>query len=685
MISLVVPTFKERKNIERLVERAGAALAAAGEPFELIIVDDDSPDGTGDEVRRLQTSRPWLQLLVRKNERDLSTAVIAGWRVATGDVLGCMDADLQHPPEVLGAMIARLKQTQADIVVGSRHVTGGGVSNWSLARRFVSWTATLMATFILPGTLGKVLDPMSGFFLLRRRVVDRVALNPIGYKILLEVLARGDYDRVEEVPFVFEERVEGGSKMDSKTVLYYLVHLVCIAIETGEARRMLKYGLVGLSGAVVNFAVALGLEARYGVPLPTANLPAVGAAILNNFIWNDLFTFWETRQSQPGLGNWFKRLAAFALFSFAGSALNVVLVAVLTFVGLPHMLCLLIGIAVAGLFNFFVNSNVTWRAWWNRHLLARTQAPETQLDPVEMHGLGKVACNFCGAEKYKILYPGDPRQLGDLPAQAFRCTSEGHGDFTNIVQCGQCGLLYQNPRETEAITEAKYAGVVDPTYEQEAEGRRRTFRIVLDRIRQHAAPPGRVLDIGCYIGVFLDVARAAGWQTAGVEPSTWAAGKAAAQGHAVSNSSLQNFEAAESFDLVTLWDVVEHLHDPQEQLRLAFRALKPGGVFALSTMNVGSLFAKLAGRHWPMYMRMHYYYFTPATLGRMLTAAGFEVLAVEPHQRVVSLRYLIRKVFSLLGPLAVVGRVIGYPLGGIFVTVDFGDNMNVYCRRPAGK
>ncbi|HUK52681.1 MAG TPA: polyprenol monophosphomannose synthase, partial [Candidatus Binatia bacterium] len=230
MISVVIPTYKERANIGRLVERTGAALATLGEEFELIIVDDNSPDGTGEEVRRLAAEgRPWLRLLVRENERDLSTAVIAGWRIARGEILGCMDADLQHPPETLPKLVQELRRTGADIVVGSRYVAGGGVSHWSLFRRFISWSATLMASLILPGTLGRVHDPMSGFFVVRRAVLERVALNPIGYKILLEVLAKGNYARVLEVPYVFEERSKGGSKMSSKTVFQYLAHLMRIS------------------------------------------------------------------------------------------------------------------------------------------------------------------------------------------------------------------------------------------------------------------------------------------------------------------------------------------------------------------------------------------------------------------------------------------------------------------------
>lgn len=687
MISLVVPTFKERANIEALVEGAGAALRETGEEFELIIVDDDSPDGTAEEVRRLQASRPWLRLLVRENERDLSTAVIAGWRIARGDILGCMDADLQHPPERLPDLALRMRETQADIVVGSRHVRGGGVSDWSLLRRFVSWTATLLAGFILPGTLGQVRDPMSGFFLLRSRVLERSALNPIGYKILLEVLAKGDYTRVVEVPFVFEERARGGSKMSAKTVLHYLAHLLCISLETGEADRMVRYALVGLSGAGVNFfSTLLFFEGRLGWPWALASAGGVALAIVNNFTWNDLFTFWETRKAEPGLGHTLARFARFTLFSGAAVLLNLLLVGLLHgLLGLPQAPSLGMAILVAGAFNFFLNANLTWRAWWNRKLLARTVSEEGRRAAAGQDGLVYVPCNLCRAEQYKLLYAGDPRHNSRVTPQTFRCTSEQHGDYTNIVQCSSCGLLYENPREQETEIEQQYEAVEDPTYDRETQGRIFTFSRLLDDLsRFRPANGGRMLDIGCYTGVFLDLARQRGYETHGVEPSAWAARKAQEKGHRVVNAPLRKAALpAGNFDLVTIWDVIEHLHDPLGQLKEACRLLKPGGLFGLSTMDVSSLFAKILGRRWPWYMRMHFYYFTPGTITRMLKEAGFEVLAIERHKRIVSLRYLLQKAAANLGPLAILGRVAGLPFGRVYVTVDFGDIMNVFARRPS--
>lgn len=373
VISLVVPTYNERLNIEALVQRSGKTLASTGRTFELIIVDDDSPDGTADAVRSLQAIRPWLKLLVRKNERGLSTAVIAGWRISRGDVLGCMDADLQHPPEMLTKLVERMGTSGADIVVASRHVRGGGVSDWSLARRFVSWTATLMATLILPGTLGKIRDPMSGFFLLRRRVIRGAELKPLGYKILLEVLAKGDYTRIVEVPFVFEERAQGGSKIGPSTMWHYVAHLARISLETGEAVRMAKFALVGLSGAVMNLFCYRLLVAVPGWAVWAAASGAAGLALVNNFIWNEKFTFWETHEAAPGWGQIWRRFLAFALFSGVGFLINVGIILLLVgTLRVPWLPGVIAGIGLAGAWNFFTNSNLTWRAWWDRKILSKT-------------------------------------------------------------------------------------------------------------------------------------------------------------------------------------------------------------------------------------------------------------------------------------------------------------------------
>lgn len=689
-ISLVVPTYNEHANIPELVRRAGKVLAACSEVYELIIVDDDSPDGTADEVRRLQADFPWLSLLVRKHERDLSTAVIAGWRIAKGEVLGCMDGDLQHPPELLPVMFDALLRNRTDVVVASRHLTGGGVSKWNLARRFISWTATLMATCILPGTLGKVRDPMSGFFLLRRAVVDRAPLNPLGYKILLEVLAKGDFSQVQEVPFIFEERIRGGSKLGLRTVLNYLLHLLRISVETGECWRITKFAFVGLSGAVVNFVALRWLVEKFGWSVPWAAIAGAVLAIVNNFIWNDHFTFAETGKKENGLVSMLHRFVSFLMLSAMGVGINVGLIWMfLSVFGWNRGASIVLAIGVAGLWNFVANSNVTWQVWWNRKLLSPAANPAPLLETTSTEGANNARedllvyspCNLCHSTQFKVFYRGTANgSLSEVQrsAQVFRCTSNGHGDFTEIVQCCRCGLMCENPREPEGVVEQQYEMVEDPTYEREAEGRVRTFSKLLDEIARYRQP-GRILDIGCYTGVFLQLAKQRGWEACGVEPSKWAAGKARKKGLTVFNGPLDEVDfPPASFDVITLWDVIEHLHDPLRDLRKIASLLRPDGLFALSTMDVGSLFAKLTARHWPWHMRMHLYYFTPGTISRMCQSAGLQVIAVEPHKRIVSLRYFIEKAASQIPGFTVLGQWIGLPFKRRYVSVDFGDIMNVF-------
>ena len=212
LLSVIVPTFNEALNIGRLVTQLSQLLDESfGHRYEIIVVDDNSPDRTWELAQKLGGERPRLRVMRREQERGLSTAVIRGWQAARGEVLCVIDADLQHPPDVALALY-RIIERGADIAVASRHLEGGGVSDWSVARRIVSRTAQLIGLLILPGVVGRVTDPMSGYFMIRRSAIEGVELNPLGYKILIEVLARGNVPWVGEVPYVFSERALGGSK-----------------------------------------------------------------------------------------------------------------------------------------------------------------------------------------------------------------------------------------------------------------------------------------------------------------------------------------------------------------------------------------------------------------------------------------------------------------------------------------
>ncbi len=358
MISLVIPTYNERLNMEPLLDRAAAALAATGQEFEILVVDDSSPDGTAAEVRRLQRAgRRWLRLICRP--RDLSTAVVTGWREARGDLLACMDADFQHPPEALGALVMRQLETGADLVIASRYA-GRAATRAARARRLLTRASSAAASAMLPGVLTGLTDPMSGFFLFRRAAAPLERLRPRGYKLLIEILVRCRPLQVTEIPFTFARREQGRSKAGPGVALHFLRQLVALAAATGELRKMIRFGLVGLTGVGVNYA-AFALLRHAGAGLAPAAALACAAAIINNFCGNEIFTFRAAAQAAPGRVAVLRRMARFFAFSLVGLGLNTAAVAVLT-ASLGWALALAAGILLGSGWNFVANATLTWPA-----------------------------------------------------------------------------------------------------------------------------------------------------------------------------------------------------------------------------------------------------------------------------------------------------------------------------------
>ncbi len=218
-LSLIVPTYNERANLERLVSGVASVLAGHRIAGELVVVDDRSPDGTGELADRLAERFP-MQVIHRDGKMGLGSAVMAGFERARGEVLGVMDADLSHPPSVLPGMLAALRTLDADIVVGSRYVPGGGSLNWPWRRRVMSRLAGLLARPVTP-----VRDATSGLFLVRRRAVEGVRISATGFKICLELLSRARIESVAEIPFVFADRAGGESKMSAREAFGYLRQL----------------------------------------------------------------------------------------------------------------------------------------------------------------------------------------------------------------------------------------------------------------------------------------------------------------------------------------------------------------------------------------------------------------------------------------------------------------------------
>jgi len=361
MLSLIIPTYNEAHNVKPLLQQVMSVLKAAKAPFEVIIVDDDSPDGTWRIAQDLAESEPALKVVRRIKQKGLATAVLAGWKAAKGDILGVMDGDLQHDPQTLEKLMQVISTTPVDIVIASRHIKEGGVSDWSLIRRSVSWGATCLATLVIPGVLRNVRDPMSGYFLLRRSVVEAVPLKPTGYKILLEVLAKGKYRTVQEVPYIFEERKKGSSKLGPRQYGEYLVHLGRLAKETGELHRFLRFCAVGLTGVIVNETVLWFLTERAGLYYVYSSIGAVEVAIITNFLLNDFWTFRDKAIQSPGIFNRLGRFVKFNLLCAIGGVLNTSVLWILTaWSVIDYLFGNLVGIAISTIWNYWTNVNITW-------------------------------------------------------------------------------------------------------------------------------------------------------------------------------------------------------------------------------------------------------------------------------------------------------------------------------------
>jgi dolichol-phosphate mannosyltransferase len=369
LLSLVVPTYNEAGNVALLVEKLTALLDwFCAEDYELIIVDDDSPDGTWEIARSLLPNYPRLRVMRRTEERGLSTAVIRGWQVSRGRVLGVIDGDLQHPPEVLEKLLSELLDG-SDLAVASRHVMGGGISEWSLFRRMTSRGAQILGLMIAPQVVGRVSDPMSGYFMLQRSVLTEQVLNPEGYKILLEVLGRGQVGKISEVGYVFQERQDGESKVTWRQYVEYLQHLVRLRsngrLEQLQERfpvgRFLRFGAVGFSGVFVDVGVFWMLTTLLGLSAVPAAVLSAEVAVMNNFVWNDRWTFGDRSSQQPGRRAMIRRFLKFNVLCLVGIVFQGTLVGLMSRVGVPAIGAKLGAIAVVMLWNFWINLKLSWR------------------------------------------------------------------------------------------------------------------------------------------------------------------------------------------------------------------------------------------------------------------------------------------------------------------------------------
>ncbi len=350
MLSIVVPTFNEAGNLPQLASALKSELSEI--TYELLIADDRSEDETEHVIAQLQSEAHPIELIQASDRpRDLSLSVIEGIAASNYSTVLVMDADLSHPPAVIASMLDRLSEDPDSFVVGSRYVSGGAFDrDWSIWRFINSHMATLIAR-----PLSTCSDPMSGYFLFNKDRVELSRLNPLGYKIGLELIVRGDFSQVQEVPITFRDRQIGESKMNLQQQLKYLRHLRRLYLyKFGSFAEFLNFGAVGASGFLVDIVFYYLLQ-WLGFSHITARGLSFWPAASWNWALNRISTFGE-RKKRPKTRQWLEFLTSSLLGFSLSWGTYTYLSSNVAFFTEHKIVALVLGIAGASLFNFAASS-----------------------------------------------------------------------------------------------------------------------------------------------------------------------------------------------------------------------------------------------------------------------------------------------------------------------------------------
>ena len=368
-LGVVLPTFNERKNLRGMIGRLDAALA--GVPWEVIVVDDNSPDGTADEARAIAQDDPRVRVIQRIGRRGLSSAAIEGMCATAAPVVAVMDADHQHDPALLPGMLAAIESGNHDLAYASRFAEGSSTEEWGRPDRV---KASNLANRIANKVTGVELsDPMSGYFMLRTEVLraDAHRLSGVGFKILLDILATVEAPlRIREFPLNFAARAEGESKLDRTVVFEFLVGLYDKWLGRIIPTRFALFGTVGALGVFVQLGMlwvmlhlVFGERFVYGnwdesTTFNVANTVAAVVAMTFNFVLNNELTYSDKRLR--GLGPVLKGWAQFALTCSLGLLTNIGSAAVLKSMGIHDVVAVIVGIVLGSVWNFALSSKFVW-------------------------------------------------------------------------------------------------------------------------------------------------------------------------------------------------------------------------------------------------------------------------------------------------------------------------------------
>ena len=372
-VSIIIPTYNESENIIQVLKSIGESIPE-NIPIEAIVVDDNSPDGTGkmveDYINDTQNKAGYsINVIHRETKSGLSSAILDGIQHSSGETVVVMDSDLSHPPKIIPQLMEEIRTSDYDIVIASRYTEGGEVSGWSTKRKLISKGATGIAK---AGLGVNESDPMSGFFAFKRKILEGIKFDAIGYKMLLEILVKTKGAKVKEIPYTFTDRTRGSSKLDSSTMfdfvtsvwkLYRYGHAAKVSDTRTSIRFISKAGrfyTVGASGLLVNYLVSLLFaDAVVNFWYIHATIIGIAVSMTSNFILNKIWTF-EDRdfEAKKTLGQYGK----FVGFSSLGALIQLGMVYVLVDnYQIIYPLALIIAVIIAASSNFVLNKKWTFK------------------------------------------------------------------------------------------------------------------------------------------------------------------------------------------------------------------------------------------------------------------------------------------------------------------------------------
>jgi dolichol-phosphate mannosyltransferase len=357
LLSIVIPTFNEKANIQELVKRTSEALI--GIAWEIVFVDDDSPDGTADFVRSLALRDPRLRCIQRIGRRGLSSACVEGILATSAPLIAVMDGDLQHDEKILPLMISRLRDEHFDVVVGSRYVTGGSIGEWQSDRAAMSRFATRLSRIVTPADLK---DPMSGYFMITRPSFMGCVrnLSKIGFKILLDILASTSQQlKFCEIAYQFKPREAGESKLDSTAIWDFVMLLLDKSVGHIIPVRFLAFSVIGGFGVAVHMLVLTMLLKGLNFNFEFSQTGAAIVAMTSNFFLNNLLTYRDRRLSGFGV---IKGLLSFYALCGLGAIANVGFAGYFFQQSYSWWLSGVAGILIGSVWNYAATSALTWRA-----------------------------------------------------------------------------------------------------------------------------------------------------------------------------------------------------------------------------------------------------------------------------------------------------------------------------------